>query len=135
MTVFIKDIEELEVELGSRLPDDYRMFLMNHSQDSFEEWQLFRTLDPIPGSEGEEALDVLYSASRIIQNGMQGAWERKMLIIGGLQPGGYLYVCFESENFGAVYARYPYQSSSFYLAGRSFSEFRSRCRPYPESDA
>ncbi|MBX3618928.1 MAG: SMI1/KNR4 family protein [Rhizobacter sp.] len=135
MAAFIKDVVELETELGGSLPGDYRSFLENHSPSSFGGWQLFRTLDPIPGSDGEEALDVLYSASRIVRDGMQGAWERKMLVIGGLQPGGYVYLCFEPENFGAVYVRYPYQSNRFYLAGRSFSEFQSRCRPYPESDA
>jgi SMI1-KNR4 cell-wall len=133
--MFIEAVEKLEAALRSRLPVDYRAFLTSHGQDFCDPWQLVRLTEPMPQSDAEEALDTLYSASKIVKDGVQTDPERQMLIIGGLQPGGYLYMCFDAKDFGSVYVRYPYESKTFYLVGRSFSEFQSRCRPYPESDA
>ena len=128
-------VRKLESALGAALPSDYRVFLTTHTTEHLEPPLLVRHLVQVPGSGPEDVVTSLYTATSIIESELLGEPEERMVIIGQVEPGGYLYMCFKASDFGSVYVRFPYQDSTFYPVGKSFSLFMARCRPDPESDA
>jgi hypothetical protein len=131
----IENVTELEAALGQPLPADYRDFLSGHLAKYLEPSLLVRHMVDVPGSGPEDVVSALYTAADILESDLLGEPNEKMVIIGLVEPGGYLYMCFAPNDFGGVYVRFPYQDSRFYPVGHSFSAFLSRCRPEPESDA
>jgi hypothetical protein len=128
-------VRKFESVFGAALPADYRVFLTTHSSKYLEPSLLVRHMAPVPGSGAEDVVTALYTAADILDSELLGEPEEKMVIIGLVEPGGYLYMCFSATDFGTVYIRFPFQDSTFYPVGRSFSDFMARCRPDPESDA
>lgn len=128
-------VQKLEAALGQSLPADYRIFLSGHSMKYLAPGLLVRHMVEVPGSGPEDSVSALYTAADILESDLLGVPEKKMIIIGLVEPGGYLYMCFSESDHGAVYVRFPYQDSTFYPVGHSFSSFLARCRPDPESSA
>lgn len=128
-------VEKIESILGAALPADYRVFLATHDVKYLEPPLLVRHTMPVPGSGPEDMVTALYTATDILDSELLGEPEERMVIVGHVEPGGYLYMCFAPAGFGSMYVRFPYQDGTFYPVGNSFSEFKARCRPDPESDA
>ena len=128
-------VTELEAALGCPLPADYRDFLSGHLAKYLEPSLLVRHMVDVPGSGPEDVVSALYTAADILGSDLLGEPEQQMIIIGLVEPGGYLYMCFAPNNLGAVYVRFPYQGRTFHPVGHSFSAFLARCRPEPEGDA
>ena len=128
-------VRRIESAIAAALPADYRVFLSAHETKYLEPCLLVRHKVPVPGSGPEDMVTALYTATDILDSELLGEPEEKMVIVGLVEPGGYLYMCFAAVDFGSVYVRFPFHDSTFYPVGRSFSEFMARCRPAPESDA
>lgn len=127
-------VEKMESLLGAALPADYRAFLLTHSTKYLEPSLLVRHMVPVPGSGAEDIVTALHTAGDIVASDLMGEPEKAMVIVGLVEPGGYLYMCFAAADFGSLHIRFPYQDRTYYPVGRSFSEFMARCRPEPQDD-
>lgn len=127
-------VRELERALGVALPTDYRRFLVDHHTAYLTPSLWLRHMVPVPGSGKEDMVTALYTARDILDSDLLGEPEDDMVVVGLVEPGGYLYMCFSSAGFGSMHIRFPFQDRTFYPVGRSFSDFRARCRPCEASD-
>lgn len=128
-------VRRLENELGLSLPADYRAFLAEHTKSDLRPCLLIRHLVQVPGSGPEDSVNALYTAQDILSTGLVGEPKERMLAVGTVQPGGYLYMCFAQGKVGNMFIRFPFQDSTFYPVGPTFSAFLARCRPEPEGEA
>jgi hypothetical protein len=128
-------IEQIERSFRFRLPCDYRTFLIQHPVDLVESLEVDAL---VPWPRGPAAtVDRLCSSASILENDASEAScdpERKMLIIGHSMFGGYLYLCWEPEQFGRLFFREPFQDPSYYLVAESFEDFLVRSRPMAYDD-
>ncbi len=111
-------IAEFENELGVRLPDDYRSFLLENSDSLLEKALLFN--DPRSGCVDE--LLTIQQIQENSRNGVIGIPEQSLLHIGGNLMGGYLYLKVSDNGFGEVHYSENYTIKENFL---SFSEFMS----------
>ena len=128
-------VRKLENELGLLLPADYRAFLSNHDRSYLEPHLLVRHVVPVPGSGPEDLVSALYTAEHIVKTGRLGEPREAMLVVGDVEPGGYLYMCFAPGKVGHMFIRFPFQDTTSYPVGSSFTAFMERCRSEPEGDA
>lgn len=128
-------VRELETALGCSLPTDYRAFLSRHARSTLEPQLLVRPMQPAPGSGEEDVVTEIYTASDILRLGRQGVPDAEMLMVGSVQPGGYLYMCFRKGEVGAIYIGFPFEDREFYLVASTFKQFQGRCRPDVSADA
>ena len=128
-------VRQLESALGCSLPADYRAFLSAHASSYLKPHLLVRPLEQAPGSGTEEIVSEIYTANDILELGRQGVPEAEMLVIGSVQPGGYLYMRFREQQVGAVFVGFPFEDPKFYLVAPTFAQFQARCRPDVEADA
>lgn len=133
--MFLETVQKIESALGRELPSDYRDFLVAHRERGLDPSLLVHHAEPVPGSGLENEISVLYTAANIFDSDLIGDPENKMIIIGLVEPGGYLYMCVSPADYGSVHIRFPYQDSTYHVVGRSFSDFMARCRPCPDEDA
>lgn len=128
-------VRELETALGCSLPTDYRVFLSRHVRSTLEPQLLVRPTPPAPGSGEEDVVTEIYTASDILRMGRQGVADAEMLVVGSVQPSGYLYMCCRSGEVGAIYIGFPFEDREFYLVAPTFAQFQARCRPDVSADA
>ena len=55
-----------------------------------------------------------------------------MMVVGEIEPGGYLYLSVGSNRPGAFFARFPFQDPMFYRVADDFDDLRGRSRPDPD---
>lgn len=104
---------ELERRLGTKLPKEYRAFLVTHQDRLLERELVFS-----PPRSG--VVDEILTTSDILANdeeGRVGIPERALLHIGGNLLGGYLYLDLSEGGFGKVH----YMES--YVLRETFSSF------------
>ena len=85
-------ISLIEQRLGRPLPPAYRTFLASHSSRALDPNWLVRTAEPIPGGGPEEYLRSLATAEDLIAQDLVGEPAEGMLVVGEIEPGGYLYL-------------------------------------------
>lgn len=122
-------IVEIEARIGSPLPAAYRAFLENHASSHLEPGWLVRTAEAIPGGGPEEYLRSLATSSQLIDQGLIGEPAEGMLVVGDIEPGGYLYLSVGQSRTGAFFVRFPFQDPRFYLVATDFDDLRARSRP------
>ncbi|MBL9201667.1 MAG: SMI1/KNR4 family protein [Opitutaceae bacterium] len=93
------NVVELEKRLGTRLPTDYRTFLLTHLDSLLEHALLF-----VPPRSG--VIDTLLTAEEILRNDDEdriGIPAKSLLHIGGNLMGGYLYLKVSDDALGQLH--------------------------------
>lgn len=122
-------ISLIEQRLGRPLPPAYRTFLASHSSRALDPNWLVRTAEPIPGGGPEEYLRSLATADDLIAQDLVGEPAEGMLVVGEIEPGGYLYLSVGENRPGAFFARFPFQDPRFYRVADDFDDLLRRSRP------
>ena len=122
-------IQLIEQRLGRALPPAYRTFLESHSSRALDPNWLVRTAEPIPGGGPEEYLRSLATAEDLIAQDLVGEPAEGMLVVGEIEPGGYLYLSVGENRPGALFARFPFQDPKFYRVADDFDDLLRRSRP------
>ncbi len=121
----------IERRIGKPLPAAYRAFLLRHQDRYLDPNWLVRPAETIPGSGPEEYLRSLATAQGLLDQGLIGEPDESMLVIGEIEPGGYLYLNVGPQRFGALFARFPFNDPKFYLVATDFGDLLQRSRPDP----
>ena len=125
-------IAEIERRLGRALPSAYRAFLEMHAARYLEPGWLVTTAEAIPGGGPEECLRSLATATDLLAQDLVGEPSEGMMVVGEIEPGGYLYLSVGSNRPGAFFARFPFQDPMFYRVADDFDDLRGRSRPDPD---
>ena len=99
----IVTVEELEEQIGTRLPEDYRAFLAENDGFSLEESQTFPLTEKTPfGDSG--ILDKIFILDDFDRDGVRGFQDENMLIVGeDLLFGCLTCLCLCKSQFGHVF--------------------------------
>ena len=122
-------IAQIERRLGRPLPAAYRTFLETHASRALDPNWLVRPADPIPGGGPEEYLRSLATADDLLAQDLVGEPAEGMLVVGEIEPGGYLYLSVGENRPGAFFARFPFQDPTFYRVADDLDDLRRRSRP------
>ncbi len=128
----LEAIAIIEERIGCALPTAYRAFLEHHSARYLLPNWLLRTSDTIPGGGPEEVLRSLASAAQLLEQDLVGEVSEGMLVVGEIEPGGYLYLSVGGNRHGAFFVRFPFQDPKFYFAAADFEDLIARSRPDDE---
>ena len=128
----LQHIVVIEERIGGSLPLSYRAFLQERSDRYLTPNWLVRTCEPIPGGGPEEVLSSLATAAQLLEQDLIGEVSEGMLVVGEVEPGGYLYLSVGKNRPGAFFARFPFQDPKFYLVAIDFDDLLARSRPDEE---
>ena len=126
------DIAEIERRLGRALPAAYRAFLETHASRHLEPGWFVTTAEAIPGGGPEEYLRSLATATDLLAQELIGEASEGMMVVGEIEPGGYLYLSVGSNRPGAFFARFPFQDPTFHRVADDFDDLRDRSRLDPD---
>jgi hypothetical protein len=128
-------VAAIEKSIGRPLPETYRAFLVQRTSSYLDPSWLVKTEEAIPGGGPEEYLRSLLTAQELLANGLVGEPEEGMMVVGEIEPGGYLYLSIGPTKPGAFFARFPFNDPKFYLVARSFDELLQCSRPDQDEQA
>jgi hypothetical protein len=74
----------------------------------------------------------LHTATELLEQGLIGEPEVGVLVVGSIEPGGYLYLSVGGDRPGAFFVRFPFQDPKFYVAASDFDDLLNRSRADPE---